>query len=166
MQNMNKTNPPISDKSTIRKIIEERIALMTDEKKKEFSHDICTQLKIRIKEKNPTTLILYNPLADEVDISSIHEWFAPRGQIITIEQDAPDWLSFENTNTIMLVPGRAFTINWIRVGCGRGFFDELLSQSDVYSIGICFSCQIFETLPEDTWDKKMDEVVFNNNNLQ
>lgn len=69
--NMNKTNQPTSDKPTLRKIVQEKLALMRSEEKKEASQNICEQLQKIIGIKKPETLILYNPLSDEVDISNL-----------------------------------------------------------------------------------------------
>jgi len=61
----------------------------------------------------------------------------------------------------MLVPGRAFTKDGKRIGRGSGYYDKLLSKDPhLQTIGVCFNCQIFEDLPQDEWDQKMDEVVF------
>ncbi len=66
---MNKTNPPISDKSLARKIVQENISSMSQEEKRKASEKISQYLESIIETLKPKTLVLYNPLSDEVDIS-------------------------------------------------------------------------------------------------
>ena len=68
--------------------------------------------------------------------------------------------------TLILVPGRAFTKDGLRLGRGKGFYDLWLSKipSDkknrVHLCGVCFPQQIVESLPCDEHDIKMDGVFF------
>jgi 5-formyltetrahydrofolate cyclo-ligase len=65
------------------------------------------------------------------------------------------------------VPGRAFTRDGRRIGRWSGYYDKLINQyPNSQTIGVCFRCQMFEKLPEDSWDKRMDEVVFPSINLE
>ena len=68
---MNKINQPTSDKPTLRKIVQEKMASMSDEEKREASKIIRGQLQKIIETQKPETLILYRPLSDEVDISDL-----------------------------------------------------------------------------------------------
>ena len=106
---MNKINPPISDKSLARKIVQENISSMGQEEKSKASVKICDNLKHIIEVLQPKTLVLYNPLSDEVDISTLADWFSSQGTVITVGQDG-SFESFKNSSeTLVLVPGRAFT---------------------------------------------------------
>ena len=60
---------------------------------------------------------------------------------------------------IMLVPGVAFDLNNNRTGYGGGFYDRYLSNHTVYKIALCFKEQIFEVLPTEDFDIKMDEII-------
>ena len=62
---------------------------------------------------------------------------------------------------LIIVPARAFTRLGERLGRGGGFYDKYMSLSGfrAYKIGIAYSVQIFDTLPCDTHDIKVDEVV-------
>ena len=72
---MNKINPPTSDKSTARKIVQENISSLKIEEKINASQKICDQLRGIIQKEKPHTIITYHHLSDEVDISSIKTWF-------------------------------------------------------------------------------------------
>lgn len=65
---------------------------------------------------------------------------------------------------VILVPLLAFTKQGERLGSGRGYYDRTLSmlvQNGWHGkiIGIGFSCQEAETLPQEPHDWKMDCVV-------
>ena len=68
--------------------------------------------------------------------------------------------------TLIIVPGRAFTKDGLRLGRGKGFYDLWLSKipSDkknrVHLCGVCFPQQIVEGIPCDEHDIKMDGVFF------
>lgn len=68
-------------------------------------------------------------------------------------------------NTIVLVPGRAFTKDGKRLGRGKGFYDKWFSSmgkevKNLSKWGICFPCQLVENLPADEKDVPMDLVIF------
>jgi|CXWL01.1.fsa_nt_gi 5-formyltetrahydrofolate cyclo-ligase len=60
---------------------------------------------------------------------------------------------------LVIVPGLAFTLDGSRLGRGRGFYDQLLSQTKSKSIGVCFSEQITAELPTETHDFRVSEVI-------
>ena len=68
-------------------------------------------------------------------------------------------------NTLILVPGRAFTKEGDRLGRGKGYYDRFLgdglsrcARNDVVLAGVCFDFQIKKSLPVDDRDIKMDLV--------
>ncbi len=68
-------------------------------------------------------------------------------------------------NTLILVPGRAFTKEGDRLGRGKGYYDRFLSsgllrcaRNDVVLAGVCFDFQIKKSLPIDDRDIKMNLV--------
>ncbi len=68
-------------------------------------------------------------------------------------------------NTLILVPGRAFTKEGDRLGRGKGYYDRFLgdglsrcARNDVVLAGVCFDFQIKKSLPIDDRDIKMDLV--------
>lgn len=75
-----------------------------------------------------------------------------------------DWPKFDfeqeqGGQTLVLTPGRAFTLEGARLGRGKGFYDTFfgdLKKSAVCLAGVCFSCQVVDELPIESHDKKMD----------
>lgn len=71
-------------------------------------------------------------------------------------------------NLLVLVPGRAFTKKGARLGRGKGFYDIFLKQlleeckaagKKVNTIGVCFSCQLVDSLPTEPNDIFVDMIV-------
>jgi len=71
-------------------------------------------------------------------------------------------------SVLVLVPGRAFTKKGARLGRGKGFYDVFLKQlkeecavagKKVYTIGVCFSCQVVDSVPTEQNDVFVDKIV-------
>lgn len=63
---------------------------------------------------------------------------------------------------LMIVPGVAFTREGARCGRGKGFYDKYLAHEGfrAYTIGVCYPCQIVDTLPTEPHDRVLDRVVY------
>lgn len=60
---------------------------------------------------------------------------------------------------LALVPGLAFSKKGERIGFGKGYYDRLLKGYNGTKIGICYDFQIFDELPSDENDIKMDLIM-------
>jgi 5-formyltetrahydrofolate cyclo-ligase len=60
---------------------------------------------------------------------------------------------------LAIVPGVAFDRQMNRLGYGKGYYDKLLSGMRAFRIGICFDFQLFDAIPHNELDVKMDMVV-------
>ena len=60
---------------------------------------------------------------------------------------------------VIVVPGVAFDRHCNRMGRGRGFYDRLLKTRDTIKIGVAFDFQLFDSVPTEPFDVKMDCVV-------
>nr|MCR4899844.1 hypothetical protein [Treponema sp.] len=69
----------------------------------------------------------------------------------------------KNKKTLILVPGRAFTLSGDRLGRGKGFYDRFLSElkdkKNITLAGVCFDFQIKKSLPVNDRDVKVD-IIF------
>lgn len=64
--------------------------------------------------------------------------------------------------TVCIVPGLAFDAHGRRLGRGKSYYDRYLSHvkmQTVTRIGICWSLQMFDSVPVDQWDVPMHYVV-------
>ncbi len=66
-----------------------------------------------------------------------------------------------NIIDLVILPGVAFDRHNNRLGYGKGYYDKLLPQLDAYKIGICYNFQLFDEIPHDEYDIKMDQVISN-----
>jgi len=60
---------------------------------------------------------------------------------------------------IILVPGLAFDKKNNRLGYGRGFYDRLLGKFHGSKIGICFKEQLYTSIPIESHDQKVDQLL-------
>ncbi|MBP6231292.1 MAG: 5-formyltetrahydrofolate cyclo-ligase [Paludibacteraceae bacterium] len=60
---------------------------------------------------------------------------------------------------MIIVPGVAFDTNGNRLGRGKGFYDKLLCQQAKPTIGLAYKEQIYESLPTEKHDIKLDMVI-------
>ena len=78
-------------------------------------------------------------------------------KLLPVEPD-----TIKNKKTLILVPGRAFTLSGDRLGRGKGFYDsflnELKGKNNITLAGVCFDFQIKKSLPVDDRDIKMDRI--------
>lgn len=63
---------------------------------------------------------------------------------------------------LIIVPGVAFDRKMNRLGRGRGFYDRFLPQLKAPKMGICFEFQLFDKIPADDNDIKMNYIVSEN----
>ncbi len=63
---------------------------------------------------------------------------------------------------VFLVPGLGFDRQGRRLGRGKGFYDRALEKGIGLKVGVAFSCQLVEELPEAPHDVRMDIVVTEN----
>jgi len=61
---------------------------------------------------------------------------------------------------LMIVPGRAFTSCGKRLGRGGGYYDRYLEKNNCPKIALAFYQQIFEDIPTEEHDQKVDLVIF------
>lgn len=60
---------------------------------------------------------------------------------------------------MIVVPGVAFDRKGNRVGRGKGFYDRLLQDYDGVKVGVGYPFQLFEEVPADSHDVRMDMVI-------
>jgi len=59
-----------------------------------------------------------------------------------------------------IIPGMAFDLQGNRLGRGKGYYDKLLKVLNLETIGVCFSFQLVDKVPSDTFDIAMDSVIY------
>ena len=156
----------------------------------ELSEQICSKVLRSASWQEAGTLLLYYPLADEVDVRPlIEEAFQCDKQVLLpvckgeelelrlyegenslkkgafgILEPTGEVFSPEKYDEIQLaiVPGMAFDRVGHRLGRGKGYYDRLLPKlKEAKLIGICFPFQLLDEVPAEPHDIKVHEVIAN-----
>jgi len=64
----------------------------------------------------------------------------------------------KNEIDLFVVPGLVFSKSGQRLGFGKGYYDRLLKNTKGFKLGLAYSWQIVEKLPEEKEDVLMDAV--------
>lgn len=67
-----------------------------------------------------------------------------------------------NELELIIVPGVAYDRKGNRLGRGKGFYDRLLSDINATKIGVGYEFQLFDEIPAESHDVKMDAVITQN----
>lgn len=63
-------------------------------------------------------------------------------------------------DTIIIVPGNAFSLDGYRIGYGGGYYDTYTGENEsLANIGICFEEQIRTEVPHEAHDRRLDMLV-------
>lgn len=174
-------------KNTLRKEIEQK--LNTLENKREKSENITKNISSMPIWEKSSKLFLYISFKNEVDTTSLikeainqgKEVYAPliKGKTMSFFRidnlnkdklikssfgilEPPKGLPefFPDKNSIMIIPGVAFSKTGERLGRGGGYYDKYLEKyNNMIKIAVTFNVQICESIPTNDWDKKVDFVV-------
>jgi 5-formyltetrahydrofolate cyclo-ligase len=83
------------------------------------------------------------------------------GDLFSIpEPDGPLFDDYESIDMI-LIPGIAFDHTNNRMGRGKAYYDRFLQSSKAIKTGVCFNFQLFDEIPADEHDIRMDMVITN-----
>jgi 5,10-methenyltetrahydrofolate synthetase len=78
-----------------------------------------------------------------------------------IMEPQADLPAFENSPSAFLVPGVVFGKDCSRIGHGVGYYDRFLAAfKGIPRLGVAYSVQIRNSLPQSATDMKMDEVLW------
>jgi 5-formyltetrahydrofolate cyclo-ligase len=66
-----------------------------------------------------------------------------------------------NRKVVVFVPGLAFSVSGQRLGRGGGFYDRFLASTGpgITAVGLGYSFQVLDELPQDGWDRQLACVV-------
>lgn len=66
------------------------------------------------------------------------------------------------TIDLIIIPGVAFDRQKNRLGRGKGYYDRLLTSVTAPKLGVCFGFQLFDHIPAEPFDQKMDLILTEN----
>jgi 5-formyltetrahydrofolate cyclo-ligase len=83
------------------------------------------------------------------------------GQKYQIREPSGVDYEFPEKIELIIVPGIAFDKANNRLGRGKAYYDKLLKTLHAKKYGVCFSFQLFESIPVNQLDVKMDKIFTN-----
>ena len=182
MINSNEVN---EQKKSLRKLVKQRKAEYSFAEMVQKSDTIFAQVEKLPEFLQAKCIFAYMALGDEVQTQSfIKRWVATKRIVLPIvkgddlelrEYTMDGALTPGESFGIMephngrlvdlseidlaIIPGVAFDKQGNRMGRGKGYYDKLLTDSAFYKIGVCFDFQLFENVPVDSFDVKMDAII-------
>lgn len=171
-------------KAALRRAIKERLWRMTENDRRVESKIIMRELRKLITDA-PRTIGAFIPFLDEPDLRPLLLEWMESGWIVCIPAVENGGLVFRKAVTldiprhpvtniphpegepmqgedidIVIVPGRAFTKDGMRLGRGNGGYDRWLAANpEPKTIGICFDCQMLQDMPQEPHDRPVQTVL-------
>ena len=140
--------------------------------------------------KNAQQIMLYSRLGNETDTAEITDTAFADGKLLVFPVTdqktgliTPYYVDkntvfkkggfsvFEPSDTqiadmsktdVIIVPGIVFDKSGNRIGFGKGCYDKFLSSLNAIKIGFCYDFQVFDYIPCDAYDIKMDFLITEN----
>lgn len=131
---------------------------------------------------NAKVVYVYIDISNEVSTKHIIEYLLAKGKEVAVPKVEEQVMNFykiqsadelkkgyfnipepvnkiiPSTPDIVLVPGVAFSYRLERLGYGGGFYDRFL-KDNVTKIGLAFDFQIYDELPTEDHDVRMDMII-------
>ena len=176
----------ITAKKEIRKETKAAVLALTTEQKNAQSQTLCERLQALIAERKPRVVALFSPLPDEIDIAPLADRLECRVVMPRVGDGAdgePDMEFFDYAPQtmasgaygitepqagepcraedidLMVVPGVAFSVDGVRLGRGKGYYDRYFELYKGPKVGICFDYQMVESVPCEEFDVRVDRVL-------
>lgn len=153
------------------------------------SEELRRRLRQLLLWQNARSVVLYHPLADEPDIwplaaeviASGRELGLPRFlaetgsyapcRVVALPQDlvpgrygvlepAAHCVGLDVKHLdLILVPGIGFSLDGVRLGRGKGYYDRLLSEVPGFKCGVAFDCQVVANVPVEPHDTRLNGIL-------
>jgi 5-formyltetrahydrofolate cyclo-ligase len=175
-------------KKKLRDAVRALVRALSDKEREKSSREIREDLEKDDVFVRAKTVMLFWPLKDEPDLRPLIEKAVAQGKRVCLPKVSagemhayryrdtgglvrndlgvlePD-ASAERIDTqeidCVVVPGQAFSRDGRRLGRGGGYYDRFLAQlaPAAFSVGVCFSCQLIESIPFAAHDRAV-RLVF------
>ena len=175
----------MTDKRTLRKEIRAEIAKLSAEEKHALSTQIFSKLATLNIIEEASVVALFVSLSEEPQTADFIDHLLLQKKCVVVPRIEGEEMNFYDISEgvergafgimepiskepiepskidVMVVPGVVFTLDGARCGRGKGFYDKYLASKGfrAYTIGVCYPCQIVETLPTEEHDKMLDCVI-------
>lgn len=140
---------------------------MSQREREERSNKLVQKLLQEPSFRQAKTVTAYLPFKDEVNIQAVFkekkEFSLPKiknGLIVPVKFSGNEEVKVKDID-LVVVPGRAFTPDGMRIGRGLGLYDHFLATfpDDIPTISLAFNFQIFSKLPVEEHDIRIGKVI-------
>jgi 5-formyltetrahydrofolate cyclo-ligase len=176
----------MTGKSDLRRHFRQQLAELPPSQRLSASADLVSQLQAWPVFAHAGIVALFYPTATEPDLfpltqihgktflfpychadrsltwhplTSLTDWKRSAFGILEPDPDkVPEWQGA--APSLVLVPGLAFTQDGQRLGHGAGYYDRFLAglTDNTTTAGVCFSCQLADSLPVEDHDIPVHRV--------
>jgi 5-formyltetrahydrofolate cyclo-ligase len=173
-------------KSDIRRAAKSAVKALTAQQKADKSTLILSRIASSESIKSAKTVALYASLSDEVQSFELIELLSQTKRVVLprVAGDDMDFYPYTPSSLkvgafgieepqgsepispdeidVIVVPGVAFTTDGKRCGRGKGYYDKYLSRSGfrAIKIGVCYTEQLAEDIPNEPHDIVMDYMIY------
>lgn len=173
-------------KSDIRRAAKSAVKALTAQQKADKSTLILSRIASSESIKSAKTVALYASLSDEVQSFELIEFLSQTKRVVLprVAGDDMDFYPYTPSSLkvgafgieepqgsepispdeidVIVVPGVAFTTDGKRCGRGKGYYDKYLSRSGfrAIKIGVCYTEQLAEDIPNEPHDIVMDYMIY------
>ncbi|MFZ5998791.1 MAG: 5-formyltetrahydrofolate cyclo-ligase [Nitrospirota bacterium] len=181
--------PLVSDKARLRREVLSRRDVITTDIKRIKDAAIKKQLFALPEFNNARSVLFYASFKSEVDTLALLPESLAHGkrvalpkvdrasgtlilfEIKTMEELVPGYLGIPEPNLpeariiditdidLVIVPGVAFDGQGNRLGYGKGFYDKLLSHTQVRTVALAYEEQVLNRIPAEAHDRTMDIII-------
>lgn len=149
-------------KQELREQIKAKVARMKAAEKDTASLYVCLQIIGTEKWQKAQTVLLYDAMPDEVNLSLLIQDAEGCDKKVLMPQASAKAPILDPSDLkkvdLAIVPGRAFTPQGDRMGRGKGYYDQMLTSLNCPKWGVAFHCQMVKEIATDPWDIKLDKI--------
>lgn len=154
-------------KEYYRDCVKKAFSLLSQEEKKERSSKLVQKLLLEASFQQAKTVMAYLSLKDEVNIQPVFKakkkFYIPKiknGLVVPVELFGNEIVDLDDLD-LVIVPGRAFTKQGVRIGRGLGFYDRFLATlpANIFTVSLAFSFQMFGELPVEKHDVMIGKII-------
>jgi 5-formyltetrahydrofolate cyclo-ligase len=125
-------------------------------------------------------ILTYYPLLNEVDITAFNQALIDMGKKLflpffhkqavgryskplhydnKLNAYEPSTMSQDIDLDLVIIPGMAFDKKGFRLGKGKGWYDKYLNTHNFFKVAVSFDELVFDKLPHESHDVKIDMVI-------
>lgn len=174
------------NKNEIRQLIKEFKKCLNNLVKVEAASTVAKTIEDSIWFKRATHILIYHSLPDELHTHNLlNRWADKKLYLPRVNGHTLDILPIDkirlgafniyepignktvslSTIDLAIIPGVAFDKCGSRIGRGKGFYDRLLQDNNIFKIGIGYDFQLFDNIPSAPHDIKMDAIITPHNKI-